>query len=245
MKKAVSTFALLAVLVGGLQAADDASTDQAKLAESAKKWELAKKLCNGNYSYKVRWSSFVGFGHETRIVVRDNKVSERHFKTLGESELVVPGQPQPNGDMWSEKGDELGSHKKGASAKTLDELYTEAQEVVKKTLQAHERRYVRFDKHGLLLACFIVDTRIADDAPTKGVNISSITLGETGATKDKLGNGGKVFKAPNGKPFPAHWGEPPQYQTRDIRPLPGGYGQGSSTLARWIQMNLDRDAKKE
>ncbi len=45
--------------------------------------------------------------------------------------------------------------------------------------------------------------------------------------------------------YPKHWGEPPQIQTRDIRPLPGGYGQGSSTLANWIQANLDKDAAAE
>lgn len=48
---------------------------------------------------------------------------------------------------------------------------------------------------------------------------------------------------PKLKQFPEHWGPPPRIQTRDFRPLPGGYGRGSSTLARWIQMNLDRDAK--
>jgi hypothetical protein len=48
--------------------------------------------------------------------------------------------------------------------------------------------------------------------------------------------------APAPKQFPAHWGEPPAIQTRDLRPLPGGYGQGSSTLAKWIQDNLDKDA---
>ncbi len=53
----------------------------------------------------------------------------------------------------------------------------------------------------------------------------------------------KVFKAPNGKPFPAHWGQPPLRQTRDRRILPGGYGEGSGTLVRWIQENLDKDAK--
>lgn len=44
------------------------------------------------------------------------------------------------------------------------------------------------------------------------------------------------------KTFPKHWGEPPQIQTRDYVPLPAGYGNGSSTLAKWIQQNLDRDA---
>ena len=48
-------------------------------------------------------------------------------------------------------------------------------------------------------------------------------------------------KAPNGKEFPAHWGDPPLLQTRDLRSLPGGYGRGSGTLAKWIQQNLDKD----
>ena len=46
------------------------------------------------------------------------------------------------------------------------------------------------------------------------------------------------------KAFPKHWGDPPKRQTKDLRPLPGGYGMGSGTLARWIQENLDRDQGK-
>ena len=53
-----------------------------------------------------------------------------------------------------------------------------------------------------------------------------------------------VYKAPSGKAYPAHWGAPPRLQTRDLRVLPGGYGRGSGTLVRWIQQNLDNDAKK-
>ena len=45
------------------------------------------------------------------------------------------------------------------------------------------------------------------------------------------------------KKFPAHWGAPPRIQTADYRKLPGGYGFGSSTMAGWIQRNLDADAK--
>ena len=41
--------------------------------------------------------------------------------------------------------------------------------------------------------------------------------------------------------FPARWGEPPAVQTMDLVALPGGYGEGSSTLARWIQAKLDVD----
>jgi hypothetical protein len=48
---------------------------------------------------------------------------------------------------------------------------------------------------------------------------------------------------PKTKAYPAHWGAPPRVQTKDLRPLPGGYGMGSSTLKGWIQKNLDQDAK--
>lgn len=41
--------------------------------------------------------------------------------------------------------------------------------------------------------------------------------------------------------YPEHWGQPPQIQTRDLVPLPGGYGRGSSTLAKWIEKNLAKD----
>jgi uncharacterized protein YfaS (alpha-2-macroglobulin family) len=43
--------------------------------------------------------------------------------------------------------------------------------------------------------------------------------------------------------YPAHWGEPPAIQTRDLRELPAGFGRGSSTLAAWIQQKIDDDAK--
>ena len=41
--------------------------------------------------------------------------------------------------------------------------------------------------------------------------------------------------------FPESWGAKPGVQTMDYRPLPGGYGHGSSTLAKWIESNMARD----
>jgi hypothetical protein len=52
-----------------------------------------------------------------------------------------------------------------------------------------------------------------------------------------------IYYSPDGKEYPREWGEPPTAQTMDLVPLPGGYGQGSSTLADWIQQNLDADEK--
>lgn len=46
-----------------------------------------------------------------------------------------------------------------------------------------------------------------------------------------------IYHSPSGKPFPAKWGKPPDIQTKDYRPLPYGYGHGSSTLYHWIMEN--------
>jgi predicted secreted protein len=160
--------------------------DKAKVAQLKKSqntWEKLKEECGGNYTYSKRWSSWVGFGHTTEVVVANNKVVERRYKSFsGRPRLVAPDQPpaKPENKGWIEKGEEIGSHKQGHPAKTLDELYKEAAEVLGRPVPPFQRLGLRFDKQGLLLACYTQDTRIADDAPTKGVNISSITLGKGG-----------------------------------------------------------------
>lgn len=336
-------------LLGATGVGQAVSNDLEKVLNSQKKWEKTKQECDGDYSYLVRWTSFGGFGTETTILVRDNRVIGREFKTLKLTDGPTP--PDQKQEEWGETLENLGSHKRGAPTKTLDELYREARQVAGRELSENERRFLKFDENGLLLQCYIVDTRIADDAPKEGVDLNRISLGGAGkagaesvglelnsadngksfqvmvgqkikiqldsnpttgfswnnATRSKklklageiyyqsggtaLGSGGvstATFKAaqvgegkivleykrsfedkppaktflvkinvveaekdttskpsyhaPNGKAFPAHWGAPPKIQTRDLRPLPGGYGRGSGTLARWIQENLDRDA---
>jgi len=44
--------------------------------------------------------------------------------------------------------------------------------------------------------------------------------------------------------YPKGWGSPPMMQTMDYRPLPGGYGHGSSTLANWIQEKMSAEKKE-
>lgn len=74
----------------------------------------------------------------------------------------------------------------------------------------------------------------------------TVNLPETGETTDDIDPG--FFREPNFRDdipnntdYPAHWGEPPMMQTKDLRVLPGGYGQGSSTLATWIADNMRKD----
>ena len=293
-----------AVFDPNAKAMEQAKADTAKVQAAIKLWESIKTKCQGNYSYKVSFSSWVGFGHETTIVVENNKVTERHYRSFNRRpKPVAPGAgaiPPPEGEHYLEKGPQLGKNKKGAPVKTLDELYQIALATAKKPLKQFERRFIRNDKQGLLVSCYIMDRRIADDAPRNGLVVSSITLAkDDAANKEAVGKlrsarihalkteitrlkdfarrarftpeglakhnakvaelekeltnlqagvsdskNKKVYRAPNGKPFPTHWGAPPLRQTRDLKPFPGGYGRGSGTLARWIQENLDKDAAK-
>tara|TARA_R110000737_G_scaffold296157_1_gene302774 strand:- start:272 stop:577 length:306 start_codon:yes stop_codon:yes gene_type:complete len=55
----------------------------------------------------------------------------------------------------------------------------------------------------------------------------------------------RVRKEDKRNKFPKHWGDPPKIQTRDYRELPGEYGYGSSTLAKWIAKNLKKDEEEK
>ena len=147
------------------------------LAKSLQTWQELKIKCGGNYSYTVAFASWVGFGHSTEIVVRNNKVVERKYTEFNRNAPPPPPEPgRTPGEKWTEKGDQLGGHKEGAPLKTLDDLYKEAQQVLETKLSPEQRLSVRFDKQGLLESCFYVDPRIADDAPRKGVAIGNIQL---------------------------------------------------------------------
>jgi len=176
-----------------VRAAEETNGDAAKLQKSRDTWDELKKKCHGNYRYFVRTSSFSGVRTETEVVVQKNKVAGRRYKVTGGSAAVLRIAPAVPGDRpakpaspkykWTERGTDIGGHKQGAPAKTLDELYADAAKAVAHALKPSEKRYLRFDARGLLKSCFYVDTRIADDAPTTGVIIAEIRLKGTGDKK--------------------------------------------------------------
>lgn len=321
--------------------------DLERVMESRDKWEALKTRHHGDYQYTVKWEGFSPTGQETTITVRDNQVVGRSYRTFASWEHAKDDVIK---QVWAEVGNELGSHKEGAPAKTLDTLYQEAIQVASRKLEDYEKRFVAFDDQGLLLKCCVDDERIADDG-CHGVQVSSIQFetadsgtretelqlniednGKTfevpldgtisvqldsnrttgfrwnnttkakefrlqgevqyEANNSRIGSGGiatatfqplqagkgmltleykrpfetkpaaktfqvtinvqkkdtfgdhpKTYQSPNGKAYPRHWGAPPEMQTRDLRPLPGGYGQGSGTLAKWIQANLDNEVQ--
>lgn len=165
-------FALpLACLCAFAEGADDSDAD--RLAASATKWQAAKKVCDGTYSYQVVVASFAGHISETTIVVRDNRVVSRRFS----STLRQPDRlPSPKVD-WEETGEDIGTHEGAAAPLTLDGLYEEARRIAAADVPEHHIRDLGFDEQGLLKYCFLRDGRIADDAPLIGVRPILLMLG--------------------------------------------------------------------
>lgn len=149
--KHTTTLLLLAIslVTFAVSLAHAQDSDADKLQGSLDKWSDLKEKCGGNYRYFVRTSSFTGAGTETEIVVRNNKVAGRRYKVFGPPAPIAPGPdgepPKPEAPQykWTEQGEAVGKNKEGAAAKTLDELYAQAKEVLARELPEHERRYVR------------------------------------------------------------------------------------------------------
>lgn len=149
---------------------------QEQLSKSLQIWNDLKVKCGGNYSYKVRWENRAGFGHETSITVRTNQVIERTFTQWSKTGSQPGTGSNAQAGNYIERDLALGTHKKGSPAKTLDELYLEAEKVLKAKYPSHMKMELSFDKKGLLQACCYVDIRYAEDAPRKGVILDSIQL---------------------------------------------------------------------
>jgi hypothetical protein len=94
--------------------------------------------------------------------------------------------------------------------------------------------------------------------PTFGATSTTLRLGQEVAKKAAKEAAGdissptvptpvdKLRPNPLGRPIPAHWGEKPTVQTKDIKTFPpefGGIGgpMGSSTMYSWISKNLQMD----
>lgn len=165
-------FALFTFFALTVQAVEPVIGDADRLKQSQTLWEKLRDKHQGNYTYQVSHSSFIGAGSRTTIVVRENKVVERIYEKFGIPVLLPPDDEKklPMPPKWKETGKELGSHSgEGAPVMTVDELYTVAAELLSKPVPEFHRQSLAFDDKGVLSHCFQVNTMIQDDAPIIGV----------------------------------------------------------------------------
>ena len=149
----------------------DPARDLERLAASRATWEKARDAADGNYTYEVP-QVFMMSRQTTRIVVKQGKVVERSFEQF----VQAPGIAAPGGGppapktVWTERGDEIGTHGDGAAPpRTVDELYDAAAKMLATPKPAFHERSLGIDDRGLLHHCYDRNTRIADDVPFAGV----------------------------------------------------------------------------
>ncbi|MCE5276856.1 MAG: protease inhibitor I42 family protein [Planctomycetaceae bacterium] len=182
------TFTLtVQVKASALKAAAESAREQERLQTSKAAWLKLKAASGGNYEYDVKFQSWVGFGQTTTIVAKEGKVVQRRLEKFNRNQVQVVRlspdgttveQPQPKPEGWTESADALGSHGDGAAAKSIDELYDDAQKVLAVGVPEHGKLYVAYYPNGVLQHCFWVDTRIADDVPRHGPIISALRMGQ-------------------------------------------------------------------
>ena len=122
-----------------------------------------------------------------------------------------------------------------AAGDTLSAIARENDTTVQKLIELNPKYK---DNPNLILAGQTVTLPNAKGAPSMNTWATDF-FGSV--TQDEWG---KAFREAEGG-YPAHWGEPPTGETRDLVDLPANYGRGSSTLRDWIQQNLDTDTQPD
>ena len=132
-----------------------------RLQASLATWQALRGSISA-YQYQVVIESYTGFRRVTTVQVRGHQVVERRLQTQA-------GRGSGLNLEWIEAGSALGQHPGAAAPMTLDQLYEQALAVLRSPRKPNEELSLGIDSRGLLQHCYIIDRRIADDAPKNGV----------------------------------------------------------------------------
>lgn len=151
------------ILLSNYVNADSIEALTALVEESKATWEATKNTIDNNYSYKVPWASVFGFGSVTRLIVEAGKVYYREYEEWGKDD----------NRHWIEKGLDVGTHKQGAAAITIDALYDECLNVILKQPEHSATFYVGTFPDGTLQYCSLWPCGAVDDA-SDGFHINDL-----------------------------------------------------------------------
>jgi len=126
------------------------------LQESTRIWDNLKNKKGTTYQYTNRKKNWGGTKSETTIVVKDDFVQKRYYRTINKDNIIT--------SSWKEEGfDALNNHAQGAPTKRIDDLYQECQSII----SSKEDVVLRFDHNGVLTKC---------NAGKSGVSIENLVF---------------------------------------------------------------------
>jgi len=149
----------------------DEISNKDQYQDSYKKFTAFKTSFSNSYHYTAYSGSVFGASASTTIYVVDGKVIGRDYKEYrrsgnGSSDNVLV-------DGWNESENDIGSHKNGQDALTLDQIYDKAKNVWLKADKKSNDISFEVDANGLIASCGYVPKGCQDDCFI-GITITSI-----------------------------------------------------------------------
>jgi hypothetical protein len=137
--------------------------------ESWSKWTNLKKENGESYIYQTTVKSWTGWGYTTELKIVNGRVTSRIFQEFqrdqSTGEIVIK-------DSYNENEKELGSHAKGATPLTIDELYNSCAGDYLVIDDENNTLYFQTTPTGLMTLCGFVPDNCADDC-FEGISISA------------------------------------------------------------------------
>ncbi|NRA93240.1 MAG: hypothetical protein HRU26_11250 [Psychroserpens sp.] len=137
--------------------------------ESLHKWTDLKRVNGSSYIYQTTFLSWAGFGSTTELKIVDGKVTARVYEGFSTDEQT--GERTIT-DSYEEGEETLGSHEKGASPLTIDELYKSCASDYLIVDIENNTLYFETEINGLMTLCGFVPNGCADDC-YQGISIDS------------------------------------------------------------------------
>ncbi len=168
-QKTIFTLFIFSILLLTSCSSDEDINYSKDFEKSKKTWLKFKEDFGNSYEYVVQGGSgLTSYGWKTTIKVVEGKIIQRHFKYIGNTD----GIPKEELLEWTENETEINSHKQGAGALTLDEIYEKAEKewLVKRK---NTTTYFEAKNDGLISSCGYVEEGCMDDCFI-GIRIASI-----------------------------------------------------------------------
>lgn len=134
---------------------------QSILKESRKLWDAQKIKHDNSYEYTMSFVSWVGFGYDTTVKVKNGKVVERTVQSFDRRNDEKSG--------FSENADQINTKGGGHQARTMEELYTECAKDCLSQDPKLNSIYLDFSDTLILTGCSYVPKGCADDC-TRGID---------------------------------------------------------------------------
>ena len=135
-----------------------------KYEKSFTAFQSFKKTSNNTYYYVTTFTSWVGYGSETKISVDKGTIIARDFIMRG-NPWGSPNDTTRNAllEEWHEDKATLGTHDEGAELLTLDQVYDKAKNEWLKVDRNKNTVYFETQHNGVISSCGYVPKNCMDD----------------------------------------------------------------------------------